>query len=349
MKHLLLILALGFTMLFTVTHAMGQTNVALGKVAKQLSDAFPNGLASSAVDGNTDGNFFNGSVTHTTSMDNPWWTVDLGADHQIDEIRIWNRTDCCAERLNNVSVNVFAANGEVVRLITVRDRDVPDVARRIEVIDANGATTVLSSPSTTNPIIIPLNITGRHVTLGFNKENAILSLAEVEVFGSPRGQPAPVPTPVPRPVQTPVRLVNFARGAKVYQSSTHLGGDANRAIDGNTDGNWSNGSVTHTKEEFEPFLEIDLGSVKKIEEIRIFSRTDCCRERLGHFIIMFSESTIYNNNSGGFFYNEGGYEKGREPEGDAFFFRTPFSARYIRIYLVGTGYLSLAEVEILGK
>lgn len=174
MKHLLLILALGFTMLFTVTHAMGQTNIALGKVATQSSDGFlPSGLASSAVDGNTDGNFFNGSVTHTTSMNYPWWKVDLGADYQIDEIRIWNRTDCCAERLNNVSVTVFDANNA----IQWRQDTFPSAAA-------------------TNPIIIPLNVTGKLVQLVINKEEAeYLSLAEVEVFGSSLGKPVPVTTP----------------------------------------------------------------------------------------------------------------------------------------------------------
>ena len=174
MKHLLLVLALGVTMLFTVTGAMGQTNVALGKVATQSGDGtFPNGLASSAVDGNTDGNFFNGSVTHTTFMKYPNWRVELGADHQIDEIKIWNRTDCCAERLNYVSVTVFDTRGGM----NWRQDSFPSAAE-------------------TNPIIIPLNVIGNIVVLTINKaEPAFLSLAEVEVFGSPLGKPAPVPTP----------------------------------------------------------------------------------------------------------------------------------------------------------
>ncbi len=172
MKHLLLILTLGLTMLFTTTHAMGQTNIALGKVAAQSSDAFPNGLASSAVDGNTDGNFLNGSVTHTKNERPPIWNLYLEEDHQINEIRIWNRTDCCAERLNNLSISVWNKKYQLQWRQT------------------------FPSAGATNPLIIPLNITGHLVQLTIDKDEAeYLSLAEVEVFGSLLGKPAPVPTP----------------------------------------------------------------------------------------------------------------------------------------------------------
>jgi F5/8 type C domain len=171
MKHLLLILTLGVTMLFTVTHAMGQTNIALGKVATQSPDAH-NGVASRAVDGNTDGNFANGSVTHTISKSYPFWQVNLGARYQITEIRIWNRTDCCAERLNKVAVNIIDSNSLYPFAQT------------------------FPSAAATNPLIIPVNVIGDLVQLAINKDEAeYLSLAEVEVFGFPLGQPAPIPTP----------------------------------------------------------------------------------------------------------------------------------------------------------
>ncbi|MEM7537185.1 MAG: lamin tail domain-containing protein [Chloroflexota bacterium] len=46
---------------------------------------------------------------------NDWWEVDLGAVYDIREIRITNRTDCCADRLGNMFVlasdTPFAATG----------------------------------------------------------------------------------------------------------------------------------------------------------------------------------------------------------------------------------------------
>ena len=59
-----------------------------------------------AIDGSTDGNFFDGSVTATNLDTNAWWQVDLGASTAIGTIVIWNRTDCCSDRLNDYWVFV---------------------------------------------------------------------------------------------------------------------------------------------------------------------------------------------------------------------------------------------------
>ena len=89
-------------------------NVAKGKPAKQSSIANSAG-AERAVDGRTDGVFNNGSATHTNENEkNPWWEVDLGADQPIDAINVWNRTDCCAERLNGFTVTVLSSAREPV-------------------------------------------------------------------------------------------------------------------------------------------------------------------------------------------------------------------------------------------
>lgn len=82
-------------------------NVALGGSASQSTTGF-GGLASRAIDGNTSGEWGDGSVSHTARGDNnPWWEVDLGSGFQIESINIWNRTDCCADRLNPFTVAVF--------------------------------------------------------------------------------------------------------------------------------------------------------------------------------------------------------------------------------------------------
>jgi len=57
-----------------------------------------------AVDGNTDGNFWDKSVTHSNCNLGDWWLVDLGAPHTITGVNIYNRTDCCSERLGNFNV-----------------------------------------------------------------------------------------------------------------------------------------------------------------------------------------------------------------------------------------------------
>ncbi|MBK8006027.1 MAG: discoidin domain-containing protein [Gemmatimonadetes bacterium] len=71
--------------------------------ASQSSVAF-GGEAARAIDGNRDGTFSATSVTHTAQESEPYWQGDLGAAHYIDEIRIYNRTDCCGDRLKQLMV-----------------------------------------------------------------------------------------------------------------------------------------------------------------------------------------------------------------------------------------------------
>ncbi len=67
---------------------------------------------------------------------------------------------------------------------------------------------------------------------------------------------------------------NIAKRSKATQSSDYPNGPAKNAIDGNTSGDFSRNSVTHTQEEAKPWLEIDLGSEKPIDRIQFFNRTD---------------------------------------------------------------------------
>ena len=61
--------------------------------------------ASKAINGNHDGSF--GSCSCTNSEANAWWEVDLGDEFPIDSIAVWNRTDCCPERMDNISIQVL--------------------------------------------------------------------------------------------------------------------------------------------------------------------------------------------------------------------------------------------------
>lgn len=80
-------------------------NVAVGKRAQQSSTA-ESGVAraSRAVDGNTSGDYALGSVSHTNFESSPWWEVDLEELVTVEEVRVWNRTDGCSERLANFRV-----------------------------------------------------------------------------------------------------------------------------------------------------------------------------------------------------------------------------------------------------
>ena len=92
-----------------LAHAANTTNCAKGKTAVQSSTS-DGGAASRAVDGNKDGVFFNFSVTSTAAEVNPWWSVDLGIAQLISHVTLYNRIDCCGDRLNSFVVSISTDN-----------------------------------------------------------------------------------------------------------------------------------------------------------------------------------------------------------------------------------------------
>lgn len=108
MRSTFQILALFLSVVFlTVSDARAEVyfNHALssnGGTAEQISNYRANaGLAPNAIDGNTNGVWSGGSVTHTGSaVVGNWWQVNLGSIRKIDKIEIYNRSDdCCIGRL----------------------------------------------------------------------------------------------------------------------------------------------------------------------------------------------------------------------------------------------------------
>ena len=90
-------------------------NVALKGKASQSSTG-SGGVASRAIDGNTNGTYTDGSSTHTQEgTDDPWWEVDLGREVPIETIVVWNRTDgALGSRLANFTVRVLDADKKTV-------------------------------------------------------------------------------------------------------------------------------------------------------------------------------------------------------------------------------------------
>ena len=94
-------------------YSAGKNVGRLGK-ASQSSDYSAAALASKAIDGNADGSF--GSCSCTKEQENAWWEIDLGSEMPIDHVVIFNRNDCCPERLDNVSVSLLdSSRKEVAR------------------------------------------------------------------------------------------------------------------------------------------------------------------------------------------------------------------------------------------
>jgi len=144
------------------------TNVAKGKAAAQ-SSTHATQAASRAVDGNQSGDNVLDSVSHTNSESQAYWQVDLGSAANLSEIVLWNRTDCCADRLANFHVLVSDTPFSGTSL--ARAQGTPGVTG-LHFAGVMGQTGRFA-----------LSRTGRYVRVQLEGTN-YLQLAEVEVFGA---------------------------------------------------------------------------------------------------------------------------------------------------------------------
>ena len=259
------------------------TNIALFKPTSQ-SSTLRNGVASRVVDGNTDGNYANGSVSHTKPMTNPSWSVNLMTKYIINTIKVYNRQDCCASRLDGFKVIIW--NGDKQSFIYTHDDGTPDAVTNVSIPNKVGDRV---------EIMIP----------GIAK---MLSLAEVEVYGryidplsptvqptlTPTSNPTPSPslvlTPSPTALEVQGKSENIARGKPTSQSSTYINGVSSRAVDGNKDAMWSGESITHTRHMSNPSWSVNLMGRYMINQIKVYNRQDCCKSRLSGFKVI-----IWNN------------------------------------------------------
>jgi putative heme-binding domain-containing protein len=90
-------------------------NVARRGTASQKNTAH-GGVATRAIDGNTNPSFGAGGQTHTEeNTPDPWWEVDLGDEVTIEKVVIYNRTDGdLSERLKGYALQVLDGSRNVV-------------------------------------------------------------------------------------------------------------------------------------------------------------------------------------------------------------------------------------------
>lgn len=156
-----------------------------------------------------------------------------------------------------------------------------------------------------------------------------------------------------------IKEKNWSLGKPAKESSVAFGGIASKAVDGNRNGNFTAGSVTHTAAQLKPYWEVDLGAVVPIDFIRIYNRTDCCKERLSNVFVFISDKPFKHSDAADVLTEEGvnfsviwgqagdnGRDGSKMPLHTARFQGRTY-ARYVRIQLAGRGWLSLAEVEVI--
>ena len=146
------------------------TNLALGGTATESSEQF-SALGSRAIDGNTNGDFWNGnSVALTKWESQPWIEIDLGQVSNIESFNVYNRTDCCEGFLTNYHILVSDVPFTSTNLATtLAQAGVVDIFEN----------TIAESPTA---ITAPANTTGRYVRIQL-EGSSFLGVAELEIIG----------------------------------------------------------------------------------------------------------------------------------------------------------------------
>jgi putative heme-binding domain-containing protein len=163
-------------------------------------------------------------------------------------------------------VALIAADGNIEKAWTLAGKSVAglrDLLRAMPLIRDPGAKAALYPK--VEPLLAGLpkelagprngkSMLGRYVRIELPGRRKTLTLAEVEVFSDGH---------------------NVAPRGKASQKNTAYGGDARRAIDGNTSGNYGAGGQTHTAENTSnPWWQVDLGGEFAIDSIVVWNRTD---------------------------------------------------------------------------
>ncbi len=145
------------------------------------------------------------------------------------------------------------------------------------------------------------------------------------------------------------QTTNLALDGTASQSSMAFGGDASAAIDGDTGGVYTAGSVTHTDDLVDSWWQVDLGAAYALETLRIFNRSDCCGARLSNFHISVQQASVE------VFGEDFFLGTGSVPQGGMLEISLPADTSgdvvWIGFYGLnndGNGYLSLAEFEVIG-
>ncbi|MBN8246992.1 MAG: carboxypeptidase regulatory-like domain-containing protein, partial [Verrucomicrobia bacterium] len=147
---------------------------------------------------------------------------------------------------------------------------------------------------------------------------------------------------------------NLARVATVTASSLGFGSTASRIVDGGRSGLWSGSSVAHTgnPNERHPWFDLDLGRTVTLQELGLYFRTDSSPEQSALAVLVADQQFIaadfeapelpatYANGAREIFRTTNGFALGSVQ------LPVVTAGRHVRVVHLGTGYLTLAEIEL---
>ncbi len=230
-----------------INHALSSN----GSVASQRDNPF--GLP--AAYGNDGAIVNNTTFAHTGNANNEWWEVNLGAAYPVKEVRFWLRSDSAS----------FVSRDANLRLV-VYDNASHTTELYSQSLDGSG----IPLPYRNIDVVLPNVVTGQVVRVEHPAGiSDYLVVNELQVFSDA------------------VEEVDLALGGTASQSTTGNFGagpmPASRAIDGVNVGLAGNGNTSSTAHTATgdplPAWQVDLGAMKSISMIRVFTGSDTTQSR----------------------------------------------------------------------
>jgi F5/8 type C domain/PEP-CTERM motif len=233
----------------------GQVDLA-GSIATQSSTYDTPYSADRGIDNDVN------SFTHTSSGDtNATWWLELPSNLDFNYVRIFNRANCCAERLRDINLSVF-----------------DDVAKTNQIY-ASGLLNPgnsLGSPAKLD-VNLGASISGRVVQIQRTSDPAgsttddqnVLSLGEVQLFKGVSDANLPPGTDLTR-----AGIFNMSVGQSSDLNAALY--PASAAVDGNP------GDFTHTNgnSDTSPAWFVNFGEDMRLESVNLHNRESCCAQRL---------------------------------------------------------------------
>ncbi|WP_316815314.1 BT_3987 domain-containing protein [Pedobacter nyackensis] len=152
-------------------------------------------------------------------------------------------------------------------------------------------------------------------------------------------------------IRTPTPIIgNLSDGKNSYWKNPDESYNPFRGNDGNTDGEWGNASVCESGAGLEQYWEVDLGGVSpRIDDVKIWNRTDCCDDRTAKFYLFISDVPFTGKTVAASLAQPGVYNYYNDGKAGLPTVVLPkVSGRYIRLQNTTSASLTLAELTATG-
>ncbi|MCP4961068.1 MAG: hypothetical protein GY925_17610 [Actinomycetia bacterium] len=140
---------------------------------------------------------------------------------------------------------------------------------------------------------------------------------------------------------------DLALSGTATHSSSWGGHEPERAIDGNRDRHLFSHTIAATNSEAQPWWSVDLGEVKPVSTISLWTRSDCCLSEFSDVWVFTSEQPFASDNPAILSQDPNVVSTFLAGSQDRMTSVDSWTdARYVRVQLDGTGQLFLSEVSV---